>query len=142
MFFRNAAKKKLFGSLYDEIDGTDDAYSVYYSVFGPLVSKAKGKEYEVGKKESLFDNLDEYGLVHNLNRDEYVIDEKDYSELTDGWKREANIFSDDMTFLQYCFPTPEEREEFFALQNKKRIRQTRKNSKEMFYQKCVHLSSY
>lgn len=120
LFFRNAAKKKLFGSLYDEIDGTDDAYSVYYSVFGPLVSKAKGKEYEVGKKESLFDNLVEYGLVHNLNRDEYVIDEKDYSELTDGWKREANIFSDDMTFLQYCFPTPEEREAFFVLQNKKK----------------------
>lgn len=120
LFFRKAAKERLFGSLYDETDGADDTYSVYYSAFGPLVSKTKGKKYEVQDKESLFDNLEIYGLVHKLNKDEYVIDKKDYSELSIEWKRFANTFSDDMTFLQYCFPTPEEREAFFVLQNKKK----------------------
>lgn len=114
LFFRNAAKDDLFEKLYDVYESDcEDCYSIYYTLYGPTISRAHGRRYEVNENETLVDGLTSYGYVFEADNDNYIIGEIESSELSRRWKRFADIFAYDMLFLKSCFPSIACREDFF-----------------------------
>lgn len=121
LFFRKAARLGLFEKLYNlsEKADEDDAYSIYYTLYGPTISRTINRKYEVNEKDTLVDALASYGYVQEAGRDEYTISEAKFGDLDNRWKRFAHNFANEMLFLKNCFPSREDREKFFESQNKR-----------------------
>lgn len=106
LFFRKAAKSGLFEQINDGNDGQyeDDAYSIYYSLFGPTVSLQPDRRYDVNEKDTLLAELTAYGYLLAETDDNFSCGEADFSNLDNRWKRFAQNFANEMLFLKRIFP--------------------------------------
>lgn len=121
LFFRKAARLGLFEKLYNlsERVDEDDTYSIYYTLYGPTISRTINRKYEVNERDTLVDALVSYGYVQEAECDEYTISEIKFEDLDNRWKRFAHNFANEMLFLKNCFLSREDRENFFESQNKR-----------------------
>ena len=107
LYFRSAAKSGLFETLSDpsECQFEDDVYSIYYSVFGPTVSRLSAQKYEVSDKDKLITSLIDYGHMTKHVNNKYQLSDSVSSNLDEKWKSSADIFANDMLFLRQIFVT-------------------------------------
>lgn len=115
LFFRKAAKCGLFETISDlnENQFEDDVYSIYYSLFGPTVSRQAEQRYEVNEKDTLIYRLTTYGYVQQIKHNGYSFEDVDHIKLDKKWKRFALNFANEMLFLKHSFPSSKARKDLF-----------------------------
>ena len=117
IFFRKASKATLFEIKLDASD-EDDYYSLYYSLYGPTISKATGKKYEINRNETLTEALCAYGYIEEENSKTFRLVTTSFPNLTEGkskktsWTNFADIFAQEMLLLKSYFPSNKERDSF------------------------------
>lgn len=115
LFFRRAEKDNIFEKAnYFNCEESDDYYSIYYTLYGPVISLAnRGALYEVQDRNRLSSKLVSYDYLTNAEGEMYKIHQTIKEDLDYKWKEFAQNFVYDMLFLKSCFPSRSKQIDFY-----------------------------
>lgn len=107
LFFRKAAKNGIFEQINDGADKPyeDDCYSIYYTLFGPIVSRYTQQKYEITNRDKLLTILSTYGYIDKVKNGRISFGCPVHLKIEKKWKRFADVFASEILFLKYCFPS-------------------------------------